>query len=180
MNKYAEIYGGKVRDVRTSSMGHTDWCSIWAPTSYWIDVTGIADIQPGYIVQFDANRGTYFTPPPEAGKINSFGEEYPLWKPMTAYPSNYRVRYDEYVYESNFEHISSADQPPDTNKTCWTLLDYDSDIPIQFYPGIDVQAKVVYAYAGVLWYSVYDMPECRYIPSDDDSFHWQRFTEDKG
>lgn len=63
MKKYAEIYGGLVRDLRESHLGYTEFCSIFAPASYWLDVTGVDDIGVGYVVRFSPERGTYFEKP---------------------------------------------------------------------------------------------------------------------
>lgn len=63
MYKYAEVYGGKVRDLKESNLEYIDFCSIWDPTFYWIDVTSIEDIQIGYLVKFSQDVGTYFEKP---------------------------------------------------------------------------------------------------------------------
>ena len=68
MKKYAEIYGGKVRDLKESELGYVDFCSIFDPTSYWLDVTGVEDIAIGYIVKFTPERGTYFEAPEPVGE----------------------------------------------------------------------------------------------------------------
>jgi hypothetical protein len=64
MFKYAEIYGGKIRDIKESHLGFVEFCSIWDPTCFWYDVTGIDDIGIGYIVKSDTVRGVYFEAPP--------------------------------------------------------------------------------------------------------------------
>lgn len=66
MTKYADVYGGKVREIRETNMNFTDWSSIWDPATYWIDVTGVEDIDVGYLVKFEATRGTYFEKPEES------------------------------------------------------------------------------------------------------------------
>jgi len=63
MKKYAEIYGGLVRDLRESHLGYTEFCSIFDPASYWLDVTGVDDIGVDYVVKFSPERGTYFEKP---------------------------------------------------------------------------------------------------------------------
>ena len=63
MYKYAELYGGKVRDIKTSNLPYADFCSIWDPTAFWIDVTGIDNIEVGYVLKSDTSRGTYFEAP---------------------------------------------------------------------------------------------------------------------
>lgn len=168
MNKYAEIYGGKVRDVRLSELEYVDFCSLWSPESYWVDVSGIDDVQPGYLVKFSQDRGTYFEPAPDHRSTSS--QSYPLWKGMTAYPANYRVQYDDYVYETNFAFVSSPDQTPDMNKQLYTLV--DDDAPLEYRDGIDIIGGRDYVYGGKVYTAVFDMPECRYKPSDEDTYHW--------
>lgn len=169
MNKYAEIYGGRVRDVRTSPLGYVEFYSIWSPASYWVDVTGVKDIEPGYLVKFTPDRGTYFEPAPDHQSLSA--DPYPLWKGMTAYPSNYRVIYDGYVYETNFEFVSSPDQTPDRCKMLYTLI--EDDAPLEFREGIDVIANRDYIFGGKVYTAVFDMPECRHAPSDEDTYFWR-------
>lgn len=63
MYKYAEIYGGKVRDIRESNLGFVEFCSIWDPTSFWLDVTGVEEIGIGWIIKSNTEVGTYFEEP---------------------------------------------------------------------------------------------------------------------
>ncbi|WP_346666112.1 hypothetical protein [uncultured Mailhella sp.] len=63
MYKYAEIYGGLVRDLKESNLGYTEFCSIFDPSSYWLDVTGVEDIDIGYVIKFTPELGTYFEAP---------------------------------------------------------------------------------------------------------------------
>lgn len=65
MYKYAEVYGGIVRDIKESNLGFTEFASIWAPTAFWLDVTGLTDdeIQVGWILKSSPERGTYFEKP---------------------------------------------------------------------------------------------------------------------
>ena len=65
MYKYAEIYGGIVRDLRESHLGFTEFASIWDPSAFWLDVTGLTDeeIQVGWILRSSVDRGTYFEAP---------------------------------------------------------------------------------------------------------------------
>ena len=64
MHQYAEIYGGLVRDLKESNLDYTEFCSIFDPASYWLDVTGVEDIDIGHIIKFSPERGTYFEAPP--------------------------------------------------------------------------------------------------------------------
>ena len=74
MYKYAEIYGGVVRDLRESNLGFTEFASIWDPASFWLDVTGLTDeeIQVGWILKASADRGTYFEKPAAVVDPESF------------------------------------------------------------------------------------------------------------
>lgn len=63
MFKYAEIYGGKVRELQESALGYVEFCSIFDPSAYWLDVTGIENIGVGYVIKFSENLGTYFEAP---------------------------------------------------------------------------------------------------------------------
>lgn len=65
MYKYAEVYGGIVRDIKESNLGFVEFASIWAPTAFWLDVTGLTDdeIQVGWILKSSPERGTYFEAP---------------------------------------------------------------------------------------------------------------------
>ena len=66
MFKYVEIYGGKVRDLKESHLGYVEFCSIFDPSCYWLDVTGVEDIAIGYIIKFSEELGTYFEKPEPA------------------------------------------------------------------------------------------------------------------
>lgn len=71
MYKYAEIYGGRVRDLKESYLEFTEFCSIWDPASFWLDVTGVKDIQVGWLIKSDTRRGTYFEAPPVFNDMDS-------------------------------------------------------------------------------------------------------------
>ena len=62
MYKYAEIYGGRVRDIKTSHLDFINFSSIWSPNSFWVDVTGV-DVEIGYVVKSDTKIGVYFERP---------------------------------------------------------------------------------------------------------------------
>lgn len=63
MYKYAEIYGGKVRDLKESDLEYVEFCSIFDPTSFWVDVTGI-DVEIGWLIKSDSQVGVHFEAPP--------------------------------------------------------------------------------------------------------------------
>ena len=70
MFKYAEIYAGRVRDIRESNLNYTDFCSIWSPSNFWLDVTGIENIGIGWLIKSNTEVGIYF-------------EEVPAYKEQT-------------------------------------------------------------------------------------------------
>ena len=63
MYKYAEIYGGKVRDIKESNLTFVEFCSIWDPTTFWLDVTGVEEIGIGWVTKSNTEIGTYFEEP---------------------------------------------------------------------------------------------------------------------
>lgn len=69
MYKYAEIYGGVVRDIKESNLEFVDFCSIFSPLNFWIDVTGVEEIGVGWVVKSNSIVGTYFEKPEEIGEI---------------------------------------------------------------------------------------------------------------
>ena len=73
MFKYAEIYGGKVRDIKESHLNFVEFCSIFDPASFWLDVTGVDNIGIGWILKSNPEIGTYFEEPevPQEQDINS-------------------------------------------------------------------------------------------------------------
>lgn len=71
MFKYAEVYAGKVRMVYESTLGFVDFCSMFEPTCFWVDVTGL-DVEVGDILRADNIKGTYFAKPEISEDINSF------------------------------------------------------------------------------------------------------------
>ena len=61
--KYAELYCGKVKCIQESYLEYVDFCSIYSPSIFWVDVTGIEGIDVGWVVNVDSTRGTYFEKP---------------------------------------------------------------------------------------------------------------------
>lgn len=62
MNKYAEILYGKVRSVHEDERDFDTWRSIFSPSTYWVDVTGV-ECKIGYVATFDPNIGLVLSPP---------------------------------------------------------------------------------------------------------------------
>lgn len=63
MYRYAEVYGGKIRDIQESHLDYVDFISIFDPKSFWLDITGQDDIQIGDVQQFDPKGGILFVHP---------------------------------------------------------------------------------------------------------------------
>lgn len=63
MNRFAEIYGGKIRDVKETTLDYVDFVSLFSPKSYWIDATGVA-CEIGYVQEFKEGQGIVFVAPP--------------------------------------------------------------------------------------------------------------------
>ena len=72
MFKYAEVYAGKVRMIYESTLGFVDFCSMFEPTCFWVDITGIDGVEVGDILKADNVKGTYFAKPEISEDINSF------------------------------------------------------------------------------------------------------------
>ena len=62
MNKYAEILYGKVRSVHEDERDFDTWRSIFSPSTYWVDVTGV-ECKVGYVITFDPNIGLVLSSP---------------------------------------------------------------------------------------------------------------------
>lgn len=62
MNKFAEIYGGRIRDIKETELNYVDFVSLFSPKSYWIDVTGVA-CEIGYVQEFKEGQGIVFVDP---------------------------------------------------------------------------------------------------------------------
>lgn len=65
MKRYAEVYGGKIRDIQESHLDYVDFISIFDPKSFWLDITGQEDIQVGDVQTFDPKGGIIFVHPEE-------------------------------------------------------------------------------------------------------------------
>lgn len=62
MYKYAEIYAGKIRDIKESPLSYSEFVSIFSPKSYWIDITGLS-YEIGYVQSFVEGQGIVFVKP---------------------------------------------------------------------------------------------------------------------
>lgn len=101
MYKYAEIYGGIVRDLKESNLGFTEFASIWDPTAFWLDVTGLTDneIQVGWILKSDTERGTYFEKPEVTVDPESFESKQAALKERLAIAFD-QVQQEAYIVSS--------------------------------------------------------------------------------
>jgi stage V sporulation protein G len=74
MNRYAEILYGKVRSIHEDERDFDTWKSIFSPSAFWVDVTGLV-CEVGYIVVFDSNLGLILTPPKVEEESKGAGKE---------------------------------------------------------------------------------------------------------
>lgn len=137
MKKYAEIYGGLVRDLKESNLGYTEFCSIFDPSSYWLDVTGVEEVGVGYVIRFSPERGTYFEAPqlpetPEetlesrrAAKLEMLSQQFEQASARAFIDSSlgFRADADETAYRDvDGLLVLLSDQPEQTVSFC----DYDN------------------------------------------------------
>ena len=137
MKKYAEIYGGLVRDLKESNLGYTEFCSIFDPSSYWLDVTGVEEVGVGYVIRFSPERGTYFEAPqlpetPEetlesrrAAKLGMLSQQFEQASARAFIDSSlgFRADADETAYRDvDGLLVLLSDQPEQTVSFC----DYDN------------------------------------------------------
>lgn len=134
---YADIYGGKVRDIRQSHLGYTEFCSLFDPATYWLDVTGVEDVGAGYVIRFSPERGTYFEAPqlpetPEetlesrrAAKLEMLSQQFEQASARAFIDSSlgFRADADETAYRDvDGLLVLLSDQPEQTVSFC----DYDN------------------------------------------------------
>ena len=134
---YADIYGGKVRDIRQSHLGYTEFCSLFDPATYWLDVTGVEDVGAGYVIRFSPERGTYFEAPqlpetPEetlesrrAAKLEMLSQQFEQASARAFIDSSlgFRADADETAYRDvDGLVVLLSDQPEQTVSFC----DYDN------------------------------------------------------
>lgn len=63
MNRYAQLLYGKVIYIFETDLKFEQLSTIFDPSTYWVDVTGM-DCEVGYLVSFEDNVGLILTPPP--------------------------------------------------------------------------------------------------------------------
>ena len=134
---YADIYGGKVRDIRQSHLGYTEFCSLFDPATYWLDVTGVEDVGAGYVIRFSPERGAYFEAPqlpetPEetlesrrAAKLEMLSQQFEQASARAFIDSSlgFRADADETAYRDvDGLVVLLSDQPEQTVSFC----DYDN------------------------------------------------------
>lgn len=71
-NRFAQPLYGKIIYIYETDLQKEDLSTIFDPSTYWIDVTGL-DCEVGYLVDFKENVGLVLTPPPN--EILTFEEE---------------------------------------------------------------------------------------------------------
>ena len=62
-NRFAQPLYGKIIYIYETNLRMDELATIFNPSPYWIDVTGI-DCEVGYIVEFVEGGGLRFVPPP--------------------------------------------------------------------------------------------------------------------
>jgi hypothetical protein len=63
-NKYAQLLYGKVLYIFETDLKFNELSTIFDPTTYWVDVTGM-ECEVGYIASFKEGVGLVLTPPPD-------------------------------------------------------------------------------------------------------------------
>lgn len=64
LNRFAQPLYGKIIYIYETSLSKDDLATIFSPSTYWIDVTGL-ECEVGYIVEFVEGGGLRFVPPPK-------------------------------------------------------------------------------------------------------------------
>lgn len=64
LNRFAQPLYGKIIYIYETSLSKDDLATIFSPSTYWIDVTGL-ECEVGYIVEFVEDGGLRFVPPPK-------------------------------------------------------------------------------------------------------------------
>lgn len=62
-NRFAQPLYGKIIYIFETDLAFDQLSTVFSPTTYWIDVTGI-DCEVGYLVEFKEGVGLVLTPPP--------------------------------------------------------------------------------------------------------------------
>lgn len=62
MNRYAQLLYGKVLYIFETDLKYEDLSTIFNPSIYWVDVTGI-DCEIGYVTEFREGLGVVFVKP---------------------------------------------------------------------------------------------------------------------
>lgn len=134
MFKYAEIYGGKIRDVKESALSYIEFVSLFSPKSYWIDVTGVA-CEIGYVQEFKDGQGIVFVAPPavapatEEDIVDNYVEHVQLYLDTTAKERGYDNMFSLATYKGskipkfNKEGTAGSDWRDAVWDKCYAILD---------------------------------------------------------
>lgn len=141
MNRFAQLLYGKVIYIFETHLPKGELATIFSPSTYWIDVTGM-DCEVGYVAEFRAEAGIVLVLPPVTER--SFVEEQSakleqidMWTKQAitgGFVST--AKGCEYVYDSatedqdNFHTMYAASQSPDFE----TTAPYNGQIPIRAVP----------------------------------------------
>lgn len=68
-NRFAQPLYGKIIYIYETDLEKEQLATIFDPSTYWIDVTGI-DCEVGYILEYVEGGGLHFVPPPNDGPLS--------------------------------------------------------------------------------------------------------------
>ena len=68
-NRFAQPLYGKIINIYETDLEKEQLATIFDPSTYWIDVTGI-DCEVGYILEYVEGGGLRFVPPPNDGPLS--------------------------------------------------------------------------------------------------------------
>lgn len=148
MNRFAQLLYGKVIYIFETHLQKEELSTIFSPSTYWIDVTGI-ECEEGYVVGFQEGVGIVLVPPSnektfeeeQAAKL----EQVDIWTRQAIIGGFVSTaKGSEYIYDSTDADQSTlrtmyiASQSPDFA----TTVPYNGQIPIRAVPK-DGNEKVV-------------------------------------
>lgn len=149
MNKFAQLLYGKVIYIFETHLPKEELSTIFSPSTYWIDVTGM-ECEEGYVAEFQEGIGIVLVPPLNTEK--SFEElkaakleQVDIWTRQAIIGGFVSTaKGNEYIYDSTDADQSTlrtmyiASQSPDFA----TTAPYNGQIPIRAIPK-DGREKVV-------------------------------------
>lgn len=141
MNKFAQLLYGKVIYIFETHLPKEELSTIFSPSTYWIDVTGM-ECEEGYVAEFREGTGIVLVPPPNTEKtFEEFKaaklEQVDIWTRQAIIGGFVSTaKGSEYIYDSTDADQSTlrtmyiASQSPDFA----TTAPYNGQIPIRAIP----------------------------------------------